>query len=51
MRWRGAGFSGHRLATDGPSILVGKYSSSKMKLDAKNHIILRESDILAMFEE
>ena len=35
----------------GDKILVGKYSGSEVKLVDKDHIILREDDILAVLEE
>jgi len=35
----------------GDKILIGKYSGSEVKLDGKDHIILREDDVLAVLEE
>jgi chaperonin GroES len=35
----------------GDKVLIGKYSGSEVKLDGKDHIILREDDILAILEE
>ena len=35
----------------GDKILIGKYSGSDVKLDGKDHIILREDDVLAVLEE
>ena len=32
-------------------VLIGKYSGSEVKLDGKDHIILREDDILAILEK
>ena len=34
----------------GDKVLIGKYSGSEVKLDGKDHIILREDDILAVHE-
>ena len=34
----------------GDKILIGKYSGSEVKLDGKDHIILREDDILAIID-
>ena len=34
----------------GDKVLVGKYSGSKIKLDDKEYIIVRQSDILAIVE-
>jgi chaperonin GroES len=34
----------------GDTVLIGKYSGSEVKLDGKDHIILREDDILAIIE-
>jgi chaperonin GroES len=34
----------------GDRILIGKYSGSEVKLDGKDHIILREDDILGILE-
>ena len=35
----------------GDRILIGKYSGSEVKLDGKDHIILREDDILGILEK
>jgi chaperonin GroES len=35
----------------GDKVLIGKYSGSEVKLDGKDHIILREDDILGILEE
>ena len=32
----------------GNSVLYGKYSGTELKLDGKNYLIMRESDILAI---
>ena len=32
----------------GDSVLYGKYSGTELKLDSKNYLIMRESDILAI---
>jgi chaperonin GroES len=34
----------------GDTILIGKYASSDVKLDGKDHIIVREDDVLAILE-
>jgi chaperonin GroES len=34
----------------GDKILIGKYTGSEIKLDGKDHIILREDDVLAVLE-
>jgi chaperonin GroES len=34
----------------GDRVLIGKYSGSEVKLDGKDHIILREDDILAIID-
>ena len=34
----------------GDKVLIGKYSGSEVKLDGKDHIILREDDVLAILE-
>ena len=34
----------------GDQVLIGKFSGSEVKLDGDEHIILREDDILAVFE-
>jgi len=46
--------SGERQAFSvkaGDKVLIGKYSGSEVKLDGKDHIILREDDILAVIEK
>lgn len=35
----------------GDTILFGKYAGDEVKLDGEEHIILRESDILAIIED
>ena len=35
----------------GDKVLIGKYSGSEIKLDGKDHIILREDDILAIIRK
>jgi chaperonin GroES len=35
----------------GDKVLIGKYSGSEVTLDGKDHIILREDDILAILEK
>ena len=35
----------------GDKVLIGKYSGSEVKLDGEDHIILREDDVLAIFEK
>jgi chaperonin GroES len=35
----------------GHKVLIGKYSGSEVKLDGKDHIILREDDILGIIEK
>ena len=35
----------------GDKVLIGKYSGSEVRLGGKDHIILREDDILAILEE
>jgi chaperonin GroES len=35
----------------GDKILIGKYSGSEVKLDGKEHMILREEDILAIIDK
>ena len=35
----------------GDKVLIGKYSGSEVKLEGKDHIILREDDILAILEQ
>lgn len=39
------------LVKVGDKVLIGKYSGSEVKLDGRDHIILREDDILAVLEE
>jgi len=34
----------------GDKVLIGKYSGSEVQLDGKDHIILREDDILGILE-
>jgi len=36
---------------EGDKILFGKYSGTEVKLDGVEHVILREDDILAVFEK
>ena len=46
--------SGKTLALSvkaGDKVLIGKYTGSEVKLDGKDHIILREDDILAVLEK
>lgn len=45
--------TGGRVALDvkpGDSILFGSYSGTEIKLDGEEHLIMRESDILAIIE-
>lgn len=35
----------------GDKVLIGKYAGSEVKLDGKDHIILREDDILGVIEK
>ena len=35
----------------GDKVLIGKYSGSEVRLDGKDHIILREDDILGIIEK
>ncbi len=35
----------------GDKILFGKYSGTEVKLDGEEHVILREEDILAVFDK
>ena len=35
----------------GDRVLFGKYAGDEIKLDGEEHIILRESDILAIVEQ
>jgi chaperonin GroES len=34
----------------GDRILIGKYAGTEVKIDGNEHIILREDDVLAVFE-
>ncbi len=34
----------------GDKVLIGKYTGSEVKLDGKDHLILREDDVLAILE-
>jgi chaperonin GroES len=34
----------------GDRILIGKYSGTEVKIDGVEHIIIREDDVLAVFE-
>ena len=34
----------------GDKVLIGKYSGSEVKLDGKDHIIVREDDVLAILD-
>ena len=38
------------IVKPGQNVLVGKYSGSKVKLDAQEYTIVRQSDILAIIE-
>ena len=38
------------VVKEGDTILFGKYSGDEIKLDGIEHIILRESDILAIID-
>ena len=38
------------IVTPGQSVLVGKYSGSKVKLEDEEYTIVRQSDILAVIE-
>ena len=38
------------IVKPGESVLVGKYSGSKVKLDEQEYTIVRQSDILAIIE-
>ena len=38
------------IVAPGQSVLVGKYSGSKVKLDEQEYTIVRQSDILAVIE-
>jgi chaperonin GroES len=38
------------IVKKGDRVLFGKYAGDEVKLDGKDHIILRESDILAIIE-
>jgi len=35
----------------GDRVLIGKYTGSEVKLDGKDHIVLREDDVLAIIEK
>jgi len=35
----------------GDRVLIGKYTGSEVKLDGKDHIFLREDDVLAIIEK
>ena len=35
----------------GDQVLIGKYSGAEVKLDGKDHLILREDDVLAILEK
>ena len=35
----------------GDKVLFGKYSGTEVKLDGEEHVILREEDILAVFDK
>jgi chaperonin GroES len=35
----------------GDKILFGKYSGTEIKVDGEEHLILREDDVLAVFED
>jgi chaperonin GroES len=39
------------LVKAGDRVLIGKYSGTDIKLDGKDHIILREDDILAIIAQ
>jgi chaperonin GroES len=39
------------LVKAGDRVLIGKYTGSEVKLDGKDHIILREDDVLAIIEK
>jgi chaperonin GroES len=44
---------GKRLALDvkdGDKVLFSKYSGTEIKIDGKEHLVMRESDILAIIE-
>jgi chaperonin GroES len=38
------------IVKEGDKVLFGKYAGDEVKLDGVDHIILRESDILAIIE-
>jgi chaperonin GroES len=45
--------SGQRVPLDvsvGDSVIYGKYSGTEVKVDGEDHLILRESDVLAKIE-
>ena len=35
----------------GDTVLFGKYSGSEIKLDGEEHLIMREDDLLAVFQD
>jgi chaperonin GroES len=35
----------------GDKVLIGKYAGSDVKLDGKDHLILREDDVLAILDQ
>ena len=35
----------------GDKVLIGKYAGSEVKLDGKDHLILREDDVLAILDQ
>jgi chaperonin GroES len=35
----------------GDKVLIGKYAGSEVKIDGKDHIVLREDDILAILDK
>ncbi len=46
--------SGNRIAlsvSSGDMVLYGKYSGTEVRLDDEDHLIMSESDILAIIEE
>jgi chaperonin GroES len=36
---------------EGDTVLFGKYAGTEIKIDGKNHLIVREDDILGIVEE
>ena len=46
----GDGNQGEMIVKAGQSVLVGKYSGSKVKLEDVEYTIVRQSDILAVIE-